>query len=825
MAIISVNSSAKLDSFTWTSADQFYIYNGSTLTIDADPMAKAGVFLPSCIAQAYGGSIIFDSRQIKHITVSNTTGFVYGSVFTGGTSGATGYFIKTTVAGVIKYRSTSTAQFVSGETITGTGISCTASSVPRVACMYATTINNSNIQAYSGGKLELLGEWFELGTADGTGTFTFTNNYEALYTIPALWVETGVGTNVYKKWLNKPSNLAFTSTFGNDTYGNFYTHLTTNTSVTFGSGTQGARPVNGARIRIPNCVIAPGNATNNGLNYSTTTGGILKTTNGGNVTIDKAAIGTRTDWTNIGVYSITNSSFLGAQTVKDQISTGSVTNVSVVPTSTLVFGSIANGFFKIDSANNSTMINDLFTLGNIGASFIIDNTKGVTCTVDNCNFYSYSSGNPLSLTNSANVVLTGNILQGTFSNIVGSNNIQLNGSIVKNDSSSFVQISGGSKDITIDGVTQTVGGGFATLASITSSDRVTIKNIGTAASKLTALTAPFHMLSLYGSCSDFVMANVHVATELNLDIGTKLNNGVVIQNSSMSSAPSFNPMNSISIAGLKIKGVQGLTLGNSAMNADAFSNVNTVTYDMFNTGGTAGQVGCLFQKESTPTIFSIVAGTPFFSDVGDLYMPTLNDEVHITWDYFIKGHSSLQNVAATIRTSVASATPASTNITVYYDIDNGSGFSGTWKLATGANLSGETINVAGFKPKFKLVTTTANAGNLVSIFYISTTTTQSAINANLYPIRPTIATLTVSPVVDNSEVRIYAAGTQTDLAGTENTSGGSFSYTYEHTADFDVDVQVMNNNYEYIKIKNVTLTDTSFTLPIEQVPDPLYFNP
>ena len=80
-------------------------------------------------------------------------------------------------------------------------------------------------------------------------------------------------------------------------------------------------------------------------------------------------------------------------------------------------------------------------------------------------------------------------------------------------------------------------------------------------------------------------------------------------------------------------------------------------------------------------------------------------------------------------------------------------------------------------------------------------------------------------MVDNSEVRIYAAGTQTDLAGIENTSGGSFSYTYEHTADFDVDVQVMHNNYEYIKIKNVTLSDTSFTLPIEQLPDSLYYNP
>lgn len=786
MAIISVNSSAKLDSFTWTDADQFYIYNGSTLTIDADPTAKAGVGIIPIAGQDIGASIVVDSRQIKHITVSNTTGMTYGKVITGSTSGATGYCIKVSSTGVIKYRSTSTAQFVSGETVTGTGISATTSSVPRVAMMFLPVTFFGSFAMFLGGKFEALGEWCELGTANGGATFTLPADYEKAYVLPSIEVETGVGTNVYNKWTLMQSGRTL-SNYGNGENGRVFTHVANATTIGFGNGTNGLRPVNGARIRVPNCYF-------NGCPVEYTNNGRIICNKVTNISISQSTTGIPEEVSLQHVF--TNQS----------ININKSTNVNTF-TNVALSGEVALSYCKNVSFTDAAMwYHQAFTTF---PAYTFLQCHGVTYNntiVQTNSTLLMNACTNISSQNTRTYNLTGTAW-------IGYTNCQ-NATIT--NGSHLVKIEDGSSNVTVDG----------------SDVVVYMKNASNITLKKTKILGSFT-----GQCNDIVMSGVGAVAPFydSIILGTNqipTTNNITIQNFRCNSVYfDADPMwgqGSLYWAALqnfKVKGFQGMDMGVYAMGNLLNGATDMNTYDGFNAAGTAGQVGCVFQKETTPKVFTFVAGSPVLRGNGQLHMPNLNDEVHITWDYFIKGHSSLQNVAATIRTSVASATPASTNITVYYDIDNGSGFSGTWKLATGANLSGETINVAGFKPKFRLVTTTANAGNLVSIFYISTTTSQAAINANHYPIRPTIATVTISPVVDNSEVRIYAAGTQTDIAGIENTSGGSFSYTYEHTGDFNVDIQVMHNNYEYIKIFNVTLTDTDSTIPIQQVPDNLYYNP
>jgi len=802
MAIISVSSSAKLDSLTWTTADSIYIYGETTLTIDADPAAKAGVNFINTQGQSFGASILFDARQIKHINVSNTTGMTYGKVITGGTSGATGYCIKVSTTGVIKYRSTSTAQFISGETITGTGISATTSSVPRVACMFVTnhvffglpaTISNG-----VGGSFECLGEWCELGTTNGTGTFTLPTDYENANVIMGCWIETSAGSGVYAQWFNKPTAHAF-SLFGNTVNnGSVFTHAAAGTALTFGDGTQGMRPPSGCKVRIPNLVFT--NAFTIALKN-------LKV-----FTLDKT-MGYQSNATGQGaqeidVCTVTNSVFprdILVNFTKTPVFTNCIFNKSL--SSTTITGGIS-----MTGVNNFTINSSALYAGNdIGLGNAFNFTTCDTGSVATTKiFHMSSSGNFASI------------------GIVSSSNISIENTNQWLGVGRSVNITD-STEITANGC-RDIRGTDINGINVDGNVVCTFQNV----KKATLTNCEQLPILQTVISSDIVISGSRTGNQSN--VGLSLIKGisnVVLQNFKCNSFITWDPdpvwmqgaPATWELISSKVKGLQGVIIGLTAMNFDAVGAYDFTTYDCFNAAGTAGMIGCLFQKERTPLVFSVVAGTPRFTGNGDLYMPTLNDEVHITWDYFIKGHSSLQNVAATIRTSVASATPASTNITVYYDINNGSGFSGTWKLATGANLSGETINVAGFKPKFKLVTTTANTSNFISVLYIESTTTQAAIDANLYPIRPTLATVTISPVVDNSEVRIYAAGTQTDIAGIENTSGGSFSYTYEHTADFNVDIQVMHNNYEYIKIFNVTLTDTDSTIPIQQVPDNLYFNP
>lgn len=804
MAIISVSSSAKLDSLTWTTADSIYIYGETTLTIDADPAAKAGVNLVSTQGQSFGASLLFDARQIKHINVSNTTGMTYGKVITGGTSGATGYCIKVSTTGVIKYRSTSTAQFISGETITGTGISATTSSVPRVACMYVTYnldfgIFPATISTGTSGNFETFGDWCELGTTNGTGTFTLPTDYEKAFVIMGCWIETSAGSGVYAQWFNKPTAHAF-SLFGNTVdNGSVFTHAANGADLTFGNGTQGMRPPSGCKVRIPNMV-----------------------------------------FTNAATYSIKNVNTLSIQKTSGFI-TGTAYNIDIANTITIA-DSVLPASSAIKKSGSYTATNVIFNkdLANINITAGVSLLSCNNITITNCAVNTSSGvslGNSMSFQDSKNILISGTKLF----HVVNSQNHATIGFV---DSENFTvantnRFYGVGRAVNTDnarnGTIDVMAGTYPGVVLTQSSDIELTRVGGTISGSSNITIREAEILPFFSSPSSNIVISGSRTGVID-GVAMSSNQGasdIVVQNFKCNSFLLWDP-DPVWMQGapatwdyqkLKVKGLQGVIIGLTAINFDAIGAYDFTTYDCFNAAGTAGMIGCLFQKERTPLVFSVVAGTPRFTGDGDLFMPTLNDEVHITWDYFIKGHSSLKNLAATVRTSVASATPASTNITVYYDIDNGSGFSGTWKLATGANLSGETINVAGFKPKFKLVTTTASTSNFISVLYIESTTTQAAIDANLYPIRPTIATVTISPVVDNSEVRIYAAGTQTDIAGIENTSGGSFSYTYEHTADFNVDIQVMHNNYEYIKIFNVTLTDTDSTIPIQQVPDNLYFNP
>lgn len=83
------------------------------------------------------------------------------------------------------------------------------------------------------------------------------------------------------------------------------------------------------------------------------------------------------------------------------------------------------------------------------------------------------------------------------------------------------------------------------------------------------------------------------------------------------------------------------------------------------------------------------------------------------------------------------------------------------------------------------------------------------------------AILTVSPLIADSEVRIYDAGTTTEIAGIES-SGTSFSTSISVNS---VDVVVHKETYEYIRIEGVDMTSGNVSLPIAQVFDRNYENP
>lgn len=83
-------------------------------------------------------------------------------------------------------------------------------------------------------------------------------------------------------------------------------------------------------------------------------------------------------------------------------------------------------------------------------------------------------------------------------------------------------------------------------------------------------------------------------------------------------------------------------------------------------------------------------------------------------------------------------------------------------------------------------------------------------------------TLTLTNLKPNTEVRIYSAGTTTELAGVEN-SGTSFSWSFSTVQN--IDIAIHNVQYEYIRYENFTLANSDMTVPIQQRIDRNFLNP
>lgn len=115
-----------------------------------------------------------------------------------------------------------------------------------------------------------------------------------------------------------------------------------------------------------------------------------------------------------------------------------------------------------------------------------------------------------------------------------------------------------------------------------------------------------------------------------------------------------------------------------------------------------------------------------------------------------------------------------------------------------------------------LVTINATHGCNVSTF-INTGGGTTVINNQV--------TLTLTDIVDGSEVRIYLHGTTTELGGVESVTGNQYVFTYNYTPTTYVDIVVHNLYYQYYRLENYLLGSIDATLSIQQSVDRQYSNP
>ena len=92
------------------------------------------------------------------------------------------------------------------------------------------------------------------------------------------------------------------------------------------------------------------------------------------------------------------------------------------------------------------------------------------------------------------------------------------------------------------------------------------------------------------------------------------------------------------------------------------------------------------------------------------------------------------------------------------------------------------------------------------------------IEPKLYP------TLTLTGIKNPSEVRVYTAGTTTELSGTENVTSGTFTYTYDPDLVSSVDIVIHSLAYQYFRIETLALGLSDTSVPISQQLDRNYSN-
>jgi len=84
--------------------------------------------------------------------------------------------------------------------------------------------------------------------------------------------------------------------------------------------------------------------------------------------------------------------------------------------------------------------------------------------------------------------------------------------------------------------------------------------------------------------------------------------------------------------------------------------------------------------------------------------------------------------------------------------------------------------------------------------------------------------VTLTSVVSGSRIKIYEAGTDTEVAGDES-SPASGEFAFNATSGGSVDIVIVNNLYVYFRINGYSVPLTSATLPITQQFDRNYANP
>ena len=852
MATFTVTTAQNIDALTGKAGGDTYNINGGTLTIDQDSRyglnQNTSASLGNITVSAtLGGTVEVDARSVRLIPYDTGSGNVPANGTTiseGGVSGKLiGVWSSITSAPTAAGAAMPASGYIKVKQVTGgayssgalTGISANATGADVAGWIEIVGDESATATIPRLGLFRARGEWFEVGTTSGSTATTYqlptsglTQNY------PGVFVETGSGTGVFDFYPCMGS-LVTANAVGTDSERGRVCWISTAGVLRLGSdgtNTVGYCPPSGRRIVFPNVIFVncttaarTANATPNatlGTRYDFTT------TGAGTLVFDKVAMSWYPSFSKPATFTMAHVAISdrlditqpGASFSVSRSGTG-ITAGAAARSPLVVTGVTAGGSFSDcawahvgSGGNHSVSITD-----STGLTFSDDRPMVVS---------GFAPGQwSMLLTRVTNSTFTRQAIPHGSIQPTGCSDLTFTdtkcwgrlGSIGTQLDYAF-RMSTQNYRCLCNGLT-IVSGGYcpATALMYFSSfayEDIELRNIGTYASPLSVAAGMGSIISIsngaYAKRTKVRRVYVDDLSSFAL-IGTGSDaDGLEIDNCGAAYADSA--WNNLSSQNSRIRGMKAT----NTTHTPAGLPYGTLFADFY-VSTTTGYFWFLFSEPSAANSSLVtLTGTAAFDATGSMVLPTNGDSITMVMDYFCIGHTAFQNAAPTV--SMVSGVATVYDLTYQIDKNDGAGWNGTWKAATGANLSGESgIDAAlGWKLKIKL---TANANNTavtrgVKILTNSTTTTQ----AYQYPLGA--VTMTFAGVKAGTEIRVYDASGN-EKAGIESCAADQV-LTWATDATEVLTYRLIHLSYG-IKEFDYTTPVGVQTLPIQQSADRWWSNP
>lgn len=647
---------------------------------------------------------------------------------------------------------TATLTLTSHGVTTGSIVTITGASPSEYNGTFAVTNVTANTFDYTmasdpGGSASVQGDFSTQVCTSGTAgqqvqfPAPLANSYYA-----GVWIETGVGTDTYEFYPN--TGLAAgtgTASVGTEAARGkvvWFSPINTQGICRIGgdgTNTVGYLPTAGCKIRVPNVIClntlkgVNGAAANAVPNTTLASRYDFTTTGGGVINIDKMMCGWYPIFAQPYSVSITNTCIQDSLNLSELALPLTLTNVGVGCTDAtrtavalVVSLCFAGGTITDCKFSRNLMTSSVYT-STITDCFDFDFT--------NCNFQSW----PLRVTDgNGKALLATRVNDSTWTNTkwIGAGVSFVTCTNITCTTNSYMDVAGGttgttvstyafsasanSNNITYDGLdfgSVTNAHPYAGICNIlTAAQNIKVRNIGSAASPLSMGSANA-CGSLAISAAGAGLNNIEFkrlyfsgqrAGTAMLATGTWDNsiNTVTLESvwTGANTAPGHVSLNTI-MKGIGIGTTTLITAGNTAQYGSHFQDYFTST--------TAGKLALLCNEKTTvePSASAYTidvtgtdTGTTGFTSTGIFQNPNGGDQITWTWPYYIIGHTAFTTGGTSTYPTLVSTNPQ--NQWLSYQIDNGSGYGGTWK---NLYLQNGVTNVAVTNTTTLTLTTGTNA--------------------------------------------------------------------------------------------------------------------